>query len=61
MANPPPPFDINKNLATIVELLRQLLAIELYKNNVPKDIIGKRLHVAKAAVVENVKGHKKRW
>jgi predicted transcriptional regulator len=43
-------------LDLIIELLRQSLAIELYKSGASKDVIGKHLHVAKASVVKMLKG-----
>jgi hypothetical protein len=47
-----------KKLDTIVELLRHVVALELSKRGVSRDIIGKRLHVAKATVVQMLKGIK---
>jgi hypothetical protein len=43
-------------LDLIIELLRQSLAIELYKSGASKDVIGKHLHIAKASVVKMLKG-----
>jgi hypothetical protein len=43
-------------LDLIIELLRQSLAIELYKSGASKDVIGRHLHVAKASVVKMMKG-----
>lgn len=51
--------NIEKKLGVIVELLQNLLALELSKSGVEQSIIGKRLHVAKARVVEMLKGVKK--
>lgn len=51
--------NIEKKLDIIVELLQNLLALELSKNGVPQEIIGKRLHVATATVGEILKGIKK--
>ena len=49
---------IQKKLDTVIELLRQLAALELSKRGVSRDVIGRRLHVAKATVVEMLKGVK---
>jgi hypothetical protein len=49
---------IQEKLDTIIELLQSLLALELSRNRVPRDIIGKRLHVAKSTVVKMLKGIK---
>jgi hypothetical protein len=49
---------VQKKLDTIIDLLRQLVALEFSKRGVSRDIIGKRLHVAKASVVEMLKGVK---
>jgi len=51
--------DIQKKLNVITELLRQLVAVELYKNGVTKQSISKRLHIAKAKVVTMLEGIKK--
>ena len=51
--------NIEKKLDSIIELLQNMLALELSRNGVPQDIIGKRIHVAKAKVVEMLKGTKK--
>lgn len=50
---------IEKKLDVVIELLQNLLALELSKGGVTQDIIAKRLHVAKATVVEMLKGVKK--
>jgi predicted transcriptional regulator len=50
---------INRKLDTVIELLRILVALELSKNGVVQGLIGKRLHVATATVVEMLKGMKK--
>jgi hypothetical protein len=47
-----------KKLDTIIELLRQLVALEFSKRGASRDVIGKRLHVAKATVVKMLKGIK---
>jgi predicted transcriptional regulator len=49
---------IEKKLDTVIQLLQQLLALELSRSGVTKEAIGKRLHVAKATVVEMLKGVK---
>ena len=49
---------IEKKLDTIIDLLRHLVALEFSKGGVSRDIIGKRLHVAKSTVVEMLKGIK---
>jgi len=50
---------IEEKLDVIIELLQNLLALELSKSGVTQADIGKRLHVAKATVVEMLKGVKK--
>lgn len=50
---------IEKKLDTLIELMRQLLALELSRSGVPQKEIGKRLHVATATVVVMLKGVKK--
>lgn len=50
---------IEKKLDALIELVQILLAIELWKNGVTQEAIGKRLHVAKATVVEMLNGIKK--
>lgn len=50
---------IEKKLDAVMELLQHLLALELSKSGVTQEVIGKRLHVAKATVVEMLKGLKK--
>lgn len=47
-----------KKLDTIIDLLRNLLALELAKLGVSRSAIGKRLHVAKATAVKMVEGVK---
>jgi len=49
---------IQKKLDAIIDLLRNLLALELAKRGVSRGTIGKRLHVAKAAVVKMLEGIK---
>ena len=49
---------IQKKLDTIIDLLRLIAALEFSKRGVSRDVIGKRLHVAKATVVEMLKGVK---
>lgn len=50
---------IEKKLDVVIELLQHLLALELSKNGITQEVIGKRLHVAKTKVVEMLKGVKK--
>jgi len=50
---------IEKKLDVVIELLQHLVAVELTKSGVTQEVIGKRLHVAKATVVEMLKGVKK--
>jgi len=50
---------IEKKLDVVIELLQHLLALELSKSGVTQEVIGKRLHVAEATVVEMLKGIKK--
>jgi len=45
-----------KKLDTIIDLLRHLVALELSSRGVSRDIIGKRLHIAKSTVVDMLKG-----
>jgi predicted transcriptional regulator len=47
---------IQKKLDTIIDLLRHLVALELSSRGVSRDIIGKRLHIAKSTVVDMLKG-----
>jgi hypothetical protein len=49
-----------KKLDAIIKLLQHLLAVELHRDNVPNDAIGKKLCVAKAKVVDMMKGIKKK-
>jgi hypothetical protein len=49
-----------KKLDVIIKLLQHLLAVELHRDNVPHDAIGKKLCVAKAKVVDMMKGVKKK-
>jgi hypothetical protein len=46
----------DKKLDAVIDLLRQLVALEYMKRGIPRDVIAKRLHVAKATVVEMLKG-----
>lgn len=50
---------IETKLDVVIEILQNLLAPELSKNGATQEVIGKRLHVAKASVVEMLKGIKK--
>jgi hypothetical protein len=49
---------VQKKLDTIIDLLRHLVALEFSNRGVPRDIIGKQLHIAKSTVVEMLKGIK---
>jgi len=49
---------LQKELDTIIDLLRQLVALEFSRRGASKEVIGKRLHVAKSTVVEMLKGIK---
>jgi Mn-dependent DtxR family transcriptional regulator len=49
---------IQKKLDTIIDLLRLIAALEFSKRGVPRETIGKRLHVATATVVQMLKGIK---
>ncbi|KKT96557.1 MAG: hypothetical protein UW97_C0008G0014 [Parcubacteria group bacterium GW2011_GWA2_45_15] len=59
MSNENNNIGIEKRLNVVIELLQNLLALELSKGGVTQDVISKRLHVAKATVVEMLKGVKK--
>lgn len=48
-----------QKLDTIIQLLRHILAAQLYKHGVPQAEIAKHLHVATALVVKMLKGIKK--
>lgn len=50
---------IEKKLDTLIELLQRLLALELLKNGVTMQEIGKHLHVATKTVVKMLAGVKK--
>jgi predicted transcriptional regulator len=56
MTNKQTEDSIEKKLDLVIELLRQSVAIELYKGGASKDVIGKHLHIAKASVVKMLKG-----
>jgi predicted transcriptional regulator len=56
MANKQTEDSIEKKLDLVIELLRQSVAMELYKAGASKDVIGKHLHIAKASVVKMLKG-----
>jgi hypothetical protein len=49
---------IQSKLDMIIELLRNLVALELSRSGASREVIGKRLHVAKGSVVEMLKGIK---
>ena len=48
-----------QKLDTIIDLLRHLLALELARGGLTQEAIGKHLHVAKATVVQMLRGIKK--
>ena len=50
---------IEKKLDSVIELLQHILALELFRAGVTQEVIGKRLHVAKATVVKMLKGVKR--
>lgn len=56
MANKQTEGGIEEKLDLVIDLLRQSVAIELYKAGASKDVIGKHLHIAKASVVKMLKG-----
>ena len=47
---------MDRKLDTAIELLRYLVAIELWKAGATQEDIGKHIHVAKAKVVAMLKG-----
>ena len=49
---------LQKKLDMIIDLLRQLVALEFSRRGASKEVIGKRLRVAKSTVVEMLKGIK---
>ena len=49
---------IEEKLDIVIDLLRNLLALELAKRGVSRSDIGKRLHVAKATAVKMLQGVK---
>lgn len=49
---------IEQKLDTVIELLQNLVAVELANGGMPQQDIGKRIHVAKAAVGEMLRGLK---
>ena len=51
--------ELDKKLDTIIGILKQMLAIELYKLGMPQTEIAKRLHIATKGVNEMLKGLKK--
>jgi len=50
---------IEQKLDTVIDLLRQMLALELSRSGVAQSEIGKHLHVAKSTVVNMLRGVKK--
>jgi predicted transcriptional regulator len=51
---------IDKKLSIVTDILQNILTLELFERGVNQKIIAKRLHVAKAVVVEILKGVKKK-
>jgi predicted transcriptional regulator len=49
---------LEAKLDKIIDLLRQLVALEFSRRGASKELIGKRLHIAKSTVVEMLKGIK---
>ncbi len=50
---------VEEKLNAVIELLQNLLALELSKQNVPHAVICKRLHVTNAKVGKMLEGVKK--
>jgi predicted transcriptional regulator len=50
------PSKVENKLDEVIGLLQYLVALELSKAGVPQSTIGKHLHVAKASVVEMLRG-----
>ena len=50
---------IESKLDEVIELLQHLLILELAKNGVSQEDIGKHIHIAKSTVVKKMKGTKK--
>lgn len=48
-----------QKLDTIIQLLKHLLALQLYRSDVPQAEIGKHLHVATGSVAKMLKGVRK--
>jgi predicted transcriptional regulator len=51
--------EVERKLDILIGLSRHLLALELFKSGVTQEAIAKHLHIAKATVVEMLKGIKK--
>lgn len=49
---------VEAKLDVMIDLLRQLIALEMSRDGASREIIAKRLHVAKATVVDMLKGVK---
>jgi hypothetical protein len=49
---------LQRKLDTIIDLLRQLVALEFSRRGASKEVIRKRLHIAKSTVVEMLRGIK---
>lgn len=50
------PSKVEDKLDEVIGLLQYLVALELSKAGVPQSTIGKHLHVAKASVVQMLRG-----
>jgi predicted transcriptional regulator len=49
---------LQTKLDTIIDLLRQLVALEFSRRGASKEVIRKRLHIAQSTVVEMLRGIK---
>ncbi len=47
---------IEERLETMIALMQQMVALELFERGLSREDIGKHLHVAKAKVVEMLRG-----
>jgi transposase len=56
--NKKPPSGTDARVAEVANLLKMLVAIEIYRGGMSKENIGKRLHVQKSTVVDILKGFK---
>lgn len=51
--------NLDRKIDTVIELLRYLVAIELFNSGVSRAGIGKHIHIAKAQVVKMLRDSKK--